>query len=331
MQLWALLGGLTALNIAAAFAATVVVIPVLSANMNALAGTRNAFPQAVALVVPDTVRSFLVPVPRQPQLDSRIRTIVRREIGEDDQAIEGATVPQGQAPAAALLAAQPSPDAAMARPQGDNAARTSQPGSRFNSVRFPDPTRVYGPANQPVTVAWMTPFGMYQPGIGGAGMVMLSLVTLLALSALTALLIPDRLQTVRTAMQLSWRRSLILAAIGVIGLGLSAALITVLWTLVVNVVFAPVVMAVVAAAVLLGFSAVVLALGHGLRSRAGVAQANPLADLAIGVLAVFPLSLVPVAGWVIIGALSVFGVGAVVATKFGGPHGWSLAPLAEMD
>ncbi len=311
-------------------AITVLVIPALSANTTVLTGIRNAFPQTGAFALPDSMTTFLVPVPRQPHLDNRIRTIVRREIGEDDPSA-GAQPPQGQggaAPAAAPLTAQPASDAVPTRSQGETAARSAQPGGRPN-LRFTDPR--FGPANQQVTMAWMTPFGMYQPGIEGAGMVLLSLVTLLALGALTAFLVPDRLQTVRNAVMPSWRRSLILTALGIIGLGLSAALVRVLTTLVVSVVFVPVIMAVVAAAALLGFSAVVLALGHGLRSRSGIARANPLVDLTIGVLLVFPLSLVPVAGWGMIGALAVLGLGAVIATKFGGPHGWSLAPLAEMD
>jgi hypothetical protein len=72
-----------------------------------------------------------------------------------------------------------------------------------------------------------------------------------------------------------------------------------------------------------------LVVGSGIRTQLRVTPASPLADLAVGMLAVFPLTLVPAFGWVVLGLLIVIGTGAVIATRFGSSTGWSLAPLAE--
>jgi len=68
-----------------------------------------------------------------------------------------------------------------------------------------------------------------------------------------------------------------------------------------------------------------LAVGRGVTRWAGGLQSSPLFDLALGVLIIFALGHIPLAGWVIVALFGVLALGAVVATRFGSGGAWSLA------
>jgi len=73
-----------------------------------------------------------------------------------------------------------------------------------------------------------------------------------------------------------------------------------------------------------GLMGLSLALGRGLTRWAGGLQSSPLFDLALGVLIIFALGHIPLAGWVIVALFGVLALGAVVATRFGSGGAWSL-------
>jgi len=74
-----------------------------------------------------------------------------------------------------------------------------------------------------------------------------------------------------------------------------------------------------------------LALGRGIVRLAGGLHSSPLVDLALGVLIIFTLGHIPLAGWVIVGLLGMLALGAVVATRFGSGAMWSLAEFGAPD
>jgi hypothetical protein len=74
-----------------------------------------------------------------------------------------------------------------------------------------------------------------------------------------------------------------------------------------------------------------LAVGRGLVRLAGGLQSSPLFDLALGVLIIFTLGHIPIAGWVIIGLFGMLALGAVVATRFGSGATWSLAEFSASE
>lgn len=74
-----------------------------------------------------------------------------------------------------------------------------------------------------------------------------------------------------------------------------------------------------------------LALGRSIVRLAGGLQSSPLFDLALGVLIVFTLGHIPLAGWVIVALFGILALGAVVATRFGSGANWSLAEFNSSE
>ncbi|MDP2728674.1 MAG: hypothetical protein Q8P59_14190, partial [Dehalococcoidia bacterium] len=92
--------------------------------------------------------------------------------------------------------------------------------------------------------------------------------------------------------------------------------------------YAVLVLAVLAVLTAVGVTAVALALGRWLSSLVG-AVASPLAQLLLGVLLVFPLTVLPYVGWAAAAVIASLGMGATVLTRLGSGRSWSLRALEE--
>jgi hypothetical protein len=79
----------------------------------------------------------------------------------------------------------------------------------------------------------------------------------------------------------------------------------------------------------LGLIGLGLALGRGISRLAGLARSSPLVDLVLGLLVMFALGRIPVAGWVFTVVLVAPAVGAVVLSRLGMGGSWSLAAFDE--
>ncbi|MSQ09952.1 MAG: hypothetical protein EXR52_02975 [Dehalococcoidia bacterium] len=160
-------------------------------------------------------------------------------------------------------------------------------------------------------------------------MALLSFVTFLALACVAAFVMPTRLKRVQAAIDVAPRHLFVLTVLGLLALAFAALVVQVQFMLVVGLVLTPVVVGAAATCLFLGLVAILLVVGSGVRARLRLAAVSPLADLAIGLLVVFPLTLIPAIGWLALGVLGAMGTGAVIATRFGDNTGWSLTPLAE--
>ncbi len=175
--------------------------------------------------------------------------------------------------------------------------------------------------------ALLTPFGVYRSGPAGLLMVLVSLATFVTAGTVTLYLAPGRLSRVRESLAVSRGNTLRLGTIGLLGYVLAGALLFVLVALVTGILFAFVLAVFLATATFAGLVALALAVGRWLRTRVTPKASSPLADLLLGIMAVFPLGLIPWIGWIFVLVLCALGFGALVATKFGSEEGWSLEPL----
>jgi hypothetical protein len=74
-----------------------------------------------------------------------------------------------------------------------------------------------------------------------------------------------------------------------------------------------------------GMVAVALAMGHKISRWAGVQASSPVFDLTVGILIVFTLGRIPVAGWIFVAILGALALGVVIDSRFGAGGSWSLA------
>ena len=177
----------------------------------------------------------------------------------------------------------------------------------------------------------LTPFGVYQPGPVGSGLMLLSLCVLLLGSGMTLYLMPHRLRVLRDTISTSWHRRLRLSSMGLLGYLIAILLMFILITLMVGLPFAVLLLLALAIVTFVGLVAVSLALGGWLSLRLSLPVRTPLAHLSLGTLVLFPVGLIPLLGWVVMLAISFLGFGAMLATKFGTLEGWSLDPLQTSD
>lgn len=173
----------------------------------------------------------------------------------------------------------------------------------------------------------LTPFGVYRSGPAGLLMVGVALAAAVAAGAALLYLVPARLSRVRDTLTVSVRRNLRLSAMGVLAYLLACSLLFVLVALVTGILFAALLAILLTGATFVGLVALALALGRWLRIRLAPQASSPLADLLLGVLVIFPLGLVPWAGWLAALGLGALGFGALLASRFGSDEGWSLEPL----
>lgn len=175
--------------------------------------------------------------------------------------------------------------------------------------------------------AIFTPFGVFRAGPTGLLMALVTLATFAAGGTGALYLTPGRLGRTRETLSRSRTGTLRLGVIGLLAYLLAAALIFVLVALVTGFLFAILVTVLLAAASFAGLVAIALAVGRWLRARLAPGAPSPVAELLLGVLAIFPLGLIPWIGWLFVLVLAALGFGALLATKFGSEEGWSLEPL----
>ena len=202
--------------------------------------------------------------------------------------------------------------------------RTAEP-----TFRRGNPDAIAGPGrtlDRDVS-AILTPFGVYRAGPAGLLTALVTLVSFLGVGVVLLFMLPKRLGRLRDTLSLSATRRLRLEAIGVLGYVLALALLLLLVGLVTGILFAAILAGLLAAGSFAGLVAVALALGRWLRARVAPAATSPVAELVLGVMAIFPLGLIPWLGWVLVPLLAAMGFGALIATKFGSEEGWSLDPL----
>jgi hypothetical protein len=95
--------------------------------------------------------------------------------------------------------------------------------------------------------------------------------------------------------------------------------------------FLPLLFLLVAFAWAAGLVSVALQVGRVVRNKARLDDRQLLLDLALGVLSLFIVGLAPILGWIALLLAGLWGMGAVVATRFGSPGGWQLDLLSETE
>jgi len=173
------------------------------------------------------------------------------------------------------------------------------------------------------------PFGRHLAGWRGLASALGAYCFLYLAGLLTLLAMPARLRAVRDGFGSSPRGWLRL-----FGIGALAVLLVVLLAALGLITFAlfPLPLVLLTALVLADWAGVVglgLALGGGVRRAAGLASASPMFDFALGMLLIFALGRIPLAGWIIVTLIGALALGAVIVTRFGAGGVWSLAGLSN--
>lgn len=257
------------------------------------------------LPVPQPPVPGVIPVPeRPPRLDQRVRQVVRQEMEQ----LRAPIGPGLQEVSIARFRGRPS---GVDSPDARGAARQSRPGGEAGRTAF------------------LTPFGIYRPGGPGVALAVVTLLALLTLSAFAVYLLPARLRLLRDTVAAPPAAVLRLFLLGLLGSVTLLLLAVILGFALIGIPLALVLLTVLAAATFLGAVAVSLALGRSIRRAARLQEWSPLADLSLGVLALFPLGLLPVIGWAVALAVMSLGLGAVLYTKFGSARQWTVQPLME--
>ena len=291
-RFWLVIGALAGLNLAVAAALTIW-MP---------AGIARG-PAPPAFLFAPQVAPPVVRVPRERstvQFESRVRTVMLAEMQR-----LGMPVPN-----------EPGP-------RREIGFDGQTPGTRARVERGQD--RIPGQDREVNAV--LTPFGVFRAGPTGLLMVLVTLATFAAAGTVALYLMPAQLNRVTQTVAFSRTKSLRLGIIGMLAYVLAAALVFVLVALVTGILFAILVSVLLAAATFAGLVAMALVLGRWLRSHWAPEPRSPIADLLVGVLALFPLGLIPWIGWLFVLVLAALGLGALLATKFGSEEGWSLEPL----
>lgn len=175
------------------------------------------------------------------------------------------------------------------------------------------------------------PFGLHRPGaeglvgkVAGLAFVYLSWTALL-------FLLPERIGRMAAVMAPSaWRGPGRLFAIGLAGLAAATLLNLLGFYTLVGIPVSLALALILTLVVYVGLSGLAFGLGRAIRYRLGRQTGSPLLDLALGTLVIYALGAIPVAGWLVVGAASVYAFGAVVVTRFGSTspgQPWSLQAL----
>jgi len=139
--------------------------------------------------------------------------------------------------------------------------------------------------------------------------------------------LPERLQVMRDMLKGPRSHKLRIMAIGMIGYLASALLASVLAALVSGLIYAALVIAILTGLTVIGVTSVALAVGRWLTVRVG-ASPLPLAQLLVGLLVIFPLTILPYyVGWFAAGIVASFGMGTILLTRLGAGTPWSLETL----
>jgi hypothetical protein len=196
------------------------------------------------------------------------------------------------------------------------------------------PTTVFVPAGReplpfPGTgigpIVRAAPFGPHPAGWRGAVAAVASFCFLYLVSVLALFIFPRRLRLARDGLMAGTGQVLRLLGIGALA-GVAAVLLTMLGAF--AFVASPVSLLLLAGLLLAvwgGMVAVALAIGHRISRWAGVQAPSPVFDLTVGILLVFTLGRIPVAGWVFLAILGSLALGVVIESRFGAGGSWSLA------
>jgi hypothetical protein len=171
----------------------------------------------------------------------------------------------------------------------------------------------------------IAPFGPHPPGLRGAIAAVASFSFLYLASILALFLLPRRLRLARDELLHGWGKRLRLLGIGLLA-GVAAALLAVLGAF--AFVASPVSLLLIAGVLLAlwgGMVAVALAIGRVISGWARLPVSSPVFDLTVGILIVFTLGRIPLAGWVFVALLGALGLGVVIDSRFGAGGPWSLA------
>ena len=257
------------------------------------------------------LRTYFTISPDQTSFERRVQSIVRREL---QQPLD--------------FTRNPIP------PPFTRTARQEQLRNPLGNTRADTPPGRMTPLERRVgeeATAILTPFGVYQSGPVGIGLVLLSLCVLLIGSGMSLYLMPYRLRVLRDTLSTSWQRRLRLSSLGLLGYLIAILLMFVLVTLIVDFPFAVMLLLALSIVTFVSLVSVSLALGSWLSHRLNLPVTTPLAHLSLGTLVLFPVGLIPLLGWAAMLAISFLGFGAMLATKFGTQEGWSLDPLQKSD
>jgi hypothetical protein len=144
-------------------------------------------------------------------------------------------------------------------------------------------------------------------------------------SVLALFIFPRRLRHARDVLLSGGEPRLRLLAIGTLA-GIAAGLLAVLGAF--AFVAFPVSLFLLAGALLAvwgGMVAVALALGRGITRWVGMRAPSPVIDLTMGILIIFTLGRIPIAGWIFVAILGAVALGVVIDSRFGAGGAWSLA------
>jgi hypothetical protein len=195
-----------------------------------------------------------------------------------------------------------------------------------------DPPRRPGGLRPPAPpdLALLAPFGRFEfRGLGRVGGLytfwwFLSVAAGLILVSLGAMLaLPPRIRRAAERVRPTTLSLILAAGVAAALLGLAASVLLRVTFVLLS--FVPLLAAVAAFGVVFGEAAMVLAFGHGLRSRLG--PAPPIVAALAGLLVLVDLGLVPVAGPVFLVVVAVTSLGLAVLTRVGSAAGWSLDEL----
>jgi hypothetical protein len=209
--------------------------------------------------------------------------------------------------------------ALIAIPQSNSPARTER-----------DTLRPFRFEEAPV---WLrtSPFGARTSGWQGILSAAASWVYLYLTSVLMLALVPHRVRLVAQSLKAGgWRERGRLFLIGVL-----AALASALLAMLARFAFVWGVLIVILAGVAfvlsyLGLIAISLTLGAWVWRWAKFPP-SVWAELAMGSLILFALGRIPIAGWILIGVIAAWGLGAVLATHLGSGEAWSLQDWKTLD
>ena len=186
-----------------------------------------------------------------------------------------------------------------------------------------EPLLTPGPAIGPLVQ--VGPFGPHPAGGRGIVAAAASFCFLYLASVLVLFIFPRRLRLARDGLMGGWGNGLRLFGIGGLA-AIAAALLTILGSF--AFVAFPVSLLVLAGLLLAvwgGMVAVALAIGRAISRRAGLPTSSPVFDLTVGILIVFTLGRIPVAGWIFVALLAALALGIVIDSRFGAGGPWSLA------
>lgn len=175
-----------------------------------------------------------------------------------------------------------------------------------------------------VTNHFLYPFGVHQRGLDGVGLYLASLLVMFALSISTLYLFPTRLIRVRDHLFGNSAEILRSLLSGILGYIMLTVLVVLMVMLVVGIPIALVLMFGALLLSLAGWVTASLLVGRWLAERFGVGATSPSNELVLGILLLFPITIVPLIGWLVAIVGTAVGFGTILLTKFASNGGWRL-------